>query len=262
MESSRLTRGARALRPILAAALLALAGVAIARYVAAVGGRPQGTPVVVAFGDSLTEGGGFVSRPWPAVLADRLQRRSGGGRVDVVNAGISGNRLLRDDFGPSGVRRFRRDALDRAGARWVIVLEGINDLGYAGSADPGAPPVTADELIAGFRQLIAQARGAGVKIYGGTLLPFEGAVGGYFAPDKERVRQAVNAWMRTSGELDAVIDFDAAVRDPDRPARLRPAYDTGDHLHLNAAGQRAMGEAVDLRLFGDAGEGSPRDAGG
>jgi lysophospholipase L1-like esterase len=118
--------------------------------------------------------------------------------------------------------------------------------------------VTADELIAGLRQLIAQARAAGVKIYGGTLLPFESAAGGYFAPDKERVRQAVNAWMRTSGELDAVIDFDAAVRDPDRPARLRPAYDTGDHLHLNAAGQRAMGEAVDLRLFGDAGEASPR----
>ena len=193
MESSRLNRGARALRPVLVAALLALAGVAIASYVAAVGGRPQGTPVVVAFGDSLTEGGGFVSRPWPAVLAERLQRRSGGGRIDVVNAGISGNRLLRDDFGPSGVRRFRRDALDQAGVRWIIVLEGINDLGYAGSADPGAPPVTADELIGGFRQLIAQARAAGVKIYGGTLLPFEGAVAGYFAQDKERVRQAVNA---------------------------------------------------------------------
>ena len=258
MESSRLNRGARALRPVLVAGLLALAGVAIANYVAAVGGRPQGTPVVVAFGDSLTEGVGFVSRPWPAVLAERLQRRSGGGRIDVVNAGISGNRLLRDDFGPSGVRRFRRDALERAGVRWVIVLEGINDLGYAGSADPGAPPVTADELIAGFRQLIAQARTAGVKIYGGTLLPFEGAVGGYFAPDKERVRQAVNAWMRTSGELDAVIDFDAAVRDPERPARLRPAHDTGDHLHLNAAGQRAMGEAVDLGLFADAAEGPAR----
>src|SRR4029453_13020771 len=150
MESSRLTRGARALRPILAVALLALAGVAIARYVAAVGGRAQGTPVVVAFGDSLTEGGGFVSRPWPAVLTDRLQHRSGGGRVDVVNAGISGNRLLRDDFRLSGGRRFRRDALDRAGVRWVIVLEGINDLGYAGSADPGAPPVTAHQLTPRF----------------------------------------------------------------------------------------------------------------
>lgn len=258
MESSRFSRGARALRPVLAATLLALAGVAIARYVAGVGGRAPGTPVVVAFGDSLTEGGGFVSRPWPAVLAERLRRHPGGSRIDVVNAGISGNRLLRDDAGPSGLRRFRRDALDKAGVRWVIVLEGINDLGYAGSADPGAPPVTADELVAGFRQLIAQARAAGVKIYGGTLLPFEGAASGYFAPDKERVRQAVNAWMRTSGELDAVIDFDAAVRDPERPGRLRPAYDTGDHLHLNAAGQRAMGEAVDLRLLADSGEGSAR----
>jgi len=240
------------------AAFIALAGVAIARYVAAVGGRPQGTPVVVAFGDSLTEGGSYVSRPWPAVLAERLQRRPGGGRIDVENAGISGNRLVRDDVGSSGLRRFQRDALDRAGVRWVIVLEGINDLGFAGSVDPGAPRVSADELIGGFRQLIAQAHAAGVKIYGGTLLPFEGAASGYFAEDKERVRQAVNAWMRTSGELDAVIDFDAAVRDPERPARLRPAFDTGDHLHLNAAGQRAMGEAVDLRLFGDAGESPAR----
>lgn len=253
MDTSRISRVARAVGPVLVAGLLALAGVAIARYVAAGGDRAHGTPVVVAFGDSLTEGGGFVSRPWPAVLAERLARRPGGSHIAVVNAGVSGNRLLRDEAGPSGLRRFRRDALDRAGVRWVVVLEGINDLGFAGSADPGAPRVTADELIAGYRQLIAQARGAGVKIYGGTLLPFEGTASGYFAPDKERVRQAVNAWMRTSGELDAVIDFDAAVRDPERPSRLRPAYDVGDHLHLNTAGQRAMGEAVDLALFADAG---------
>jgi lysophospholipase L1-like esterase len=258
MQSSTFRRIARALRPALVAALLALAGVAIARYVAGVGGRTDGTPVVVAFGDSLTEGGGFVSRPWPAVLAERLARQPGGSHVSVVNAGISGNRLLRDEAGPSGLRRFRRDALGKARVRWVIVLEGINDLGFAGSADPGAPQVTADELIAGFRQLIAQARAAEVKIYGGTLLPFEGAASGYFSPDKERVRQAVNAWMRTSGELDAVIDFDAAVRDPARPSRLRPAYDDGDHLHLNEAGQRAMGEAVDLRLFEDGDQRSAR----
>src|SRR5262249_52981160 len=135
------------------------------------------------------------------------------------------------------------------GVRWVIVLEGINDLGYPGSVEPAAPRVTAEDLIGAYGQLIARANAAGVKIYGGTLLPFEGAASGYFAPDKETVRQAVNAWIRASRDLDGVVDFDAAVRDPGRPARLRPEYDDGDHLHLNAAGQRAMGEAVDLGLF-------------
>jgi len=237
------------LGPVLGALLVATAGVAVARYVSRMGARVQGNPVVVAFGDSLTEGNGFISHPWPAVLTERLARQADAGRLQVVNAGISGNRLLRDDFGVRGVRRFERDALDQPRVRWVIVLEGINDLGYAGSVEPEAPRVTAEELIGGYRQLIARAHAARVKIYGGTLLPFEGAAAGYFAPDKELVRQAVNAWIRGSGELDGVVDFDAAVRDPARPGRLRPEYDDGDHLHLNAAGHRAMGEAVDLGLF-------------
>jgi lysophospholipase L1-like esterase len=208
---------------------------------------------VVAFGDSLTEGNGTIAHPWPAVLAERLARKTGPDAARVVNAGISGNRLLRDDFGVSGLGRFERDALRRPGVRWVIVLEGINDLGYAGSVEPEAPRVTAEELIGGYRQLIGRAHAAGVKIYGGTLLPFEGAPSGYFAPEKEHVRQAVNAWMRSSGELDGVVDFDAAIHDPARPGRLRPEYDDGDHVHLNAAGHRAMGEAVDLGLFRDPG---------
>ena len=259
MRHSRSTRGAqlrssaRTLAAILALALVVLAGVGVARYVAGVRSLAQRTPVVVAFGDSLTDGGNFVSHPWPAVLAERLDRQSGHGAVRVVNAGISGNRLLADDLGASGVRRFERDALRQPGVRWVIVLEGINDLGYAGSVEPAAPRVTATEIIDGYRQLVARAHAAGVKIYGGTLLPFEGAASGYFAADKEVERQAINAWIRGSGELDGVVDFDAAVRDPGRPARLRPEFDTGDHLHLNEAGQRAMGEAVDLRLLaGDA----------
>lgn len=234
---------------ILALALVLLAGVAIARYVAGVRKPAPRTPVVVAFGDSLTDGGHFVSHPWPAVLAERIERQLGRGAVSVVNAGISGNRLLQDDFGPGGVRRFEHDAVRQPGVRWVIVLEGINDLGYAGSVEPEAPRVTARQLIDGYRQLVARAHAAGVKIYGGTLLPFEGASSGYFAPDKELERQAVNAWIRESGELDGVIDFDAAVRDPGRPARLRTDFDTGDHLHLNEAGHRAMGEAVDLGLL-------------
>ena len=244
--------GVHALWPVLGALLVATAGVAIARYVSAMGARGQGSPVVVAFGDSLTEGGPSIRHPWPEVLADRLAR-SGPAAPRVVNAGISGNRLLRDDVGTSGLRRFERDALRRPGVRWVVVFEGINDLGFAGSVDPEAPRVTAEELIGAYRQLIARARSAGVKIYGGTLLPFEGAASGFFAPDKELVRQEVNAWIRGSGELDGVVDFDAALRDPGRPGRLRREYDDGDHLHLNAAGHRAMGEAVDLGLFRDAG---------
>jgi lysophospholipase L1-like esterase len=234
---------------VLVAALLVLAGIVLARYVARVGKPMPGTPVVVAFGDSLTEGGAVIAHPWPAVLAERLARQGGVSPIRVVNAGISGNRLLREDFGPSGLRRFEHDALGEPGVRWVIVLEGINDLGFAGSVEPGAARVTAEDLIGGYRQLVARARAAGVKLHGGTLLPFEGAGSGYFAPDKEPVRQAVNAWIRTSGELDGVVDFDAAVRDPARPSRLRPEYDDGDHLHLNAAGHRALGEAVDLALF-------------
>ncbi|HEY1417926.1 MAG TPA: GDSL-type esterase/lipase family protein, partial [Myxococcaceae bacterium] len=182
-------RRAHALRLVFAAGLVALVAVPVARYVTGVGAPSRSTPVLVAFGDSLTEGGEGISRPWPSVLAERLTR-SPDGQVRVVNAGISGNRLLRDAFGPSGVAQFERDVLGRPGVRWVVVLEGINDLGYPGSVHPEAPRVTADELIAGYRQLVRKARAAGVKIYGGTLLPFEGAGQGYFAPDKEEVRQA------------------------------------------------------------------------
>ncbi|HEY1908441.1 MAG TPA: GDSL-type esterase/lipase family protein, partial [Myxococcaceae bacterium] len=170
---------AQAFRLVFAAGLVALAAVPVARYVTGVGAPSRGTPVVVAFGDSLTEGTGVLARPWPSVLAGRLERRPGSGPVTVVNAGISGNRLLREGFGPSGLARFEADALRRPGVRSVIVLEGINDLGYPGSVHPEAPRVTADELIAGYRQLVRKARAAGVKIYGGTLLPFEGATQEY-----------------------------------------------------------------------------------
>jgi lysophospholipase L1-like esterase len=211
--------------------------------------------VLVAFGDSLTEGAALLGQPWPTVLAGRLERRPGGGPVTVVNAGIGGNRLLREGFGSSGLARFEADALRRPGVRWVIVLAGINDLGFSGTVDPDGPLPTAAELIDGYRQLIRQAHASGVKIYGGTLLPFEGAASGYFTPDKETVRQAVNRWIRGGREFDAVIDFEAVVRDPARPGRLLPEYDDGDHLHLSAAGQRALGEAVDQSLFDDRGGG-------
>jgi len=249
MSSARPRRAAGTLGLLVAAGFLALAGVATARYVVAMGVGASRTPVVVAFGDSLTEGSAEARPPWPEVLGRRLAADARTVTISVVNAGISGNRLLRDGAGASGLARFDREALKRPGVRWVVVLEGINDVGFSGSFEPGEPPVTAADLVAGYRELIARARAAGVKLYLGTLLPFEGATGGYFTPGKEEVRAAVNAWIRSSGEHDGVVDFDAATRDPARPARLRPAYDSGDHLHLNTAGQRAMGEAVDLPLF-------------
>ncbi|MGZ3447050.1 MAG: SGNH/GDSL hydrolase family protein [Myxococcaceae bacterium] len=240
----------RAVRAVVALALVTLAGVVVARYVRPVRIRPAPTAaVLVTFGDSETEGAGFAARPWPEVLAGRLRARGGGTPVAVVNAGLSGNRLLQDGYGPSGVKRFDGDVLARPGARWVTVLEGTNDLGFPGSVEPSAPRTTSEQLVDGYRQLARRAHAAGLKLYGVTLPPFEGAEGGYFAPDKEVVRQEVNVWIRTSGELDAVLDFDAALRNPRHPTRLRPEYDSGDHLHPNDAGHRAMGEAVDLRLF-------------
>ncbi len=230
-------------------ALLVAAGL-LALYVGRVGlpgARTAGT-VVVAFGDSLTEGTGFADRPWPDVLAARLRAR-GGDAPSVVNAGVGGNRLLHEGYGPPGLVRFDREVLQRRRVRWVIVLEGINDLGFPGAVEPGAPEVRADQLTGAYRQLADRAHAAGLRIYGGTLTPFEGATGGYFTPGKEAVRQTVNAWLRTSGTFDAVIDFDRAVHDPAHPSRLLPAFDAGDHLHLNDAGHRAMGEAVDLGLF-------------
>ncbi|HUM12719.1 MAG TPA: SGNH/GDSL hydrolase family protein [Myxococcaceae bacterium] len=241
----------RTMRPVLALLAAALVAGILARYVVGVGaGAGRTRSVVVTFGDSLTEGSGSTGTPWPEVLAERLHARGGGRAPRVVNTGIGGNRLLRDGYGESGLARFDRDVLARPDVRWVTVLAGINDLGFPGCVEPDAPRVTAEELIAAHRQLIARAHAAGLKIYLGTLLPFEGTTSpGYFAADKERARQAVNAWIRTSDEPDGVIDFDAATRDPDHPTRLRPAYDSGDHLHPSTAGHRAMGEAVELRLF-------------
>src|SRR5215471_1704644 len=204
---------------VLGIAALALAGGAVVRHLSPMVGRDAGpTRTLVTFGDSLTDGGGVVP-PWPEVLSERL--RAERQRTTVVNAGISGNRLLRAGMGPSGLDRFEHDVLARRGVRWVTVLEGTNDLGFAGSVEPAATPPSADQLIAAYRRLVARAHAAGVKVYGGTLPPFEGTTtAGYFTPQKEAVRAAVNGWIRSSGTFDGVIDFDRALRDPDHPTRL------------------------------------------
>lgn len=209
-----------------------------------------GAAAIVALGDSITDG--MRSTPdtnnrWPDWLARRLQAAREG-RLGVINRGISGNRLLSDPpagslAGRSALTRFGRDVLAVPGVRYLAVLIGINDIGHS----PNGNPVAATELVAGYRQLIARAHEHGIAVFGATLTPFEGA--GYYSPSKERVRQAVNEWIRGGGEFDGVIDFDAVIRDPARPGRLLPAYDSGDHLHPNDLGYQTMGNAVPLTLF-------------
>jgi lysophospholipase L1-like esterase len=153
-------------------------------------------------------------------------------------------------FGVNALARFDRDALSQPGVKYIIVLEGLNDLGHAGTSAPLSETVSAQDLIAGLTQLVERAHEKGIKIYGGTLTPFEGTTyTGYFTPEKEAKRKAINQWIRTSNAFDAVIDFEKAVADPASPDRMLPAYDSGDHLHPNDAGYKAMADAIDLSLF-------------
>src|ERR1019366_4414151 len=164
-------------------------------------------------------------------------------KMGVLNVGIGGNRLLTDGAGFNALARIERDVLAQTGVTHVIVLEGINDIGQARQS----PSPSAADIIAGHRQLIERAHARGLKIYGATLTPFEGAA--YWTAEGEAKRQALNSWIRTSGMYDAVIDFDAAVRDPNRPTKGLPQYDPGDHLHMNPAGYQTMANAIDLGLF-------------
>ncbi len=222
-----------------------LAGIDVA------GARDAAT--IVAFGDSITDGYSTTpgaDTPWPSILARRLAAARDGAPRAVINMGISGNRVLREGAGSSALARFDRDVLSRAGVRWVLLLEGINDISFSAIAGlPASEKTTTDELIAGYRMLIARARSAGLEVIAGTLTPYEGVP--TWSADGERMRQQVNDWIRTSGEFDSVIDFDAALRDPQRPTRLQSAFDSGDHIHPNDAGNQAMAAAIDLDLFRD-----------
>ncbi|MBN7829800.1 SGNH/GDSL hydrolase family protein [Stenotrophomonas maltophilia] len=209
---------------------------------------------VVVIGDSITDGATASldqDQRWTDHLAARLAARG----IAVVNAGISGGRLLRDGMGESALVRFRRDALDQPAVSSVIVLIGINDISWPGTAfarNQARP--TLSELQAGYRALAEQARRRGVRIVGATLPPFAGALpdtplDDYYQPDKDTLRRQLNAWLRTDSPFDAVIDLDAALRDPADPSRMAVAYDSGDHLHPGDAGNRAMAEAVDLEIL-------------
>jgi lysophospholipase L1-like esterase len=222
------------------------------------------TTAIVTLGDSITNGANTqanLNHRWPDLLAARLRAA----HIDrgVVNLGVSGNRLLHDPnppagspaeayavfFGQSALRRFDRDVLAQPGAADLIVLLGVNDLGHPGTAAPASEVVSAEDLIFGHRQLIARAHQAGLRAFGGTILPFKDDTLGFYSAENERKRSTLNRWIRTSGEYDGVVDFDAAMRDPADPLRLRPAYDSGDHLHPNDTGMAAMAAAVPLRWF-------------
>jgi lysophospholipase L1-like esterase len=201
-------------------------------------------PVWVAFGDSITDGtqsGLDANRRWPDLVSARLA--AAGTRLSVVNGAIGGGRVLLDGVGPNALARFDRDVLAQPGVKYVTVLEGINDIGGGGA---NASPSVAD-LIAGHRQLIDRAHAHGLRIFGATLTPFEGAA--YFTPEGEVKRQALNEWIRKSGAYDAVLDFDAAVRDPAKPSRSRPEFDSGDHLHPSPAGYQAIAASFNIGLF-------------
>jgi lysophospholipase L1-like esterase len=203
---------------------------------------------VVALGDSITDGTRSTpdtNNRWPNTLARRLMEDRRTDHIAVLNEGISGNRILSAGSGPNMLSRFDRDVLAKRAVKYIVLLIGINDIGN--SARGTGPLVTADDIIAGYRQLIARARQNDIRIYAGTLTPIAGS--GYDFPAAEAMRQSVNHWIRTSGAFDAVIDFDAVTRDPADPTRFLPAYDSGDHLHPNDAGYAAMGRAIPLTLF-------------
>jgi lysophospholipase L1-like esterase len=213
---------------------------------------PSTTAAVVMLGDSLTDGRGSttnMNNRWPDQLLARLQSRHDTADIAVLNQAAGGNRVLNDGLGPNALARLDRDVLTPSGVRWLLVFEGVNDIGTAEPTETGQRNVAAD-LIAAYDQIIVRAHAQGIRVYGATLLPFGGNTG-YDDPAglRETARQTVNTWIRTAGRFDSVIDFDRATRDPANPRQLLAAFDDGDHLHLNPTGYQAVADAVPARLF-------------
>ena len=217
---------------------------------------------IVALGSSTTDGAQSTKNTnhrWPDYLVERLQHDPKLRGLALLNEGIGGNRVLHDGrgpngiaFGPSASARFERDVLAQAGVRYVVILEGGNDINHPGDSAPLSETITADDLIAGYRQLIARAHEHGLRVILGTIMPFEGMAGikpPSAAPEREAMRLAVNAWVLSQHEADGTIDFAKAVADPAHPARYAPQFDSGDHLHPNDAGYKALAEGIDLHLF-------------
>lgn len=215
---------------------------------------PNGA-AVVALGDSITDGHASTTNGndrWTDVLAERLQASSVSHNIGVLNEGIGGNHLLTDGLGPNALARFDRDVLAQTGVRWLIVFEGVNDLGGLtrnGEVSPAEHALLVHRILSAYQQIIIRAHAHGIRVIGATITPYAGSDYYHPGPKSEADRQAINQWIRTSGNFDAVLDFDKVVRDPNHVDRLLPIYDCGDHLHPSPAGYRAMGEAVPLSLF-------------
>ncbi len=204
---------------------------------------PATASAVVTFGDSITDGRGSVhneNNRWPDALSRRLRQNMDTEQVAVLNQGIGGNAVVTGGLGPTGLERFERDVLSQSGVRSVIFLIGVNDIGESTSS-------VAQDLISAYETMVSAAREAGIAAYGVPILPFGGSF--YDSPEHESDRQQVNEWIRAPGNFDAVIDLEAAVRDPNQPTRLLSDYDDGDQLHLNPTGYEAMADAIDLGLF-------------
>ena len=209
---------------------------------------PEKAALIVTLGDSITDGArssNESNHSWPALLAARLAAKKDTTMIGVANMGIGGNRVLRDGSGASALARLDRDVISQAGVKWLMLLEGINDIGREVAMPNEA--VTADELIAAYKQIIERAHTHGIKVIGCTLTPYGGA--GYQRDTGEAVRSAVNDFIRNGKAFDAVVDFEAATRDAQNPKKLRAEFDPGDHLHPNDAGYQAMADAVDLGIF-------------
>jgi lysophospholipase L1-like esterase len=209
---------------------------------------PADAGAVITIGDSITDGAKSTidtNQRWPDELARRLQADPKYRNLSVLNEGISGNKILLDGAGPNALARFDRDILAQNGAKYLLILEGINDIGRLhGTPDAG---LTAADLIAALNQMVVRAHAHGIAVIGCTLTPYHGA--GYYTENGEAIRKAVNEWIRTGGVLDGFVDFEAAVRDPNHPDTFLPGVDPGDHLHPNDVGYKAMGDAIDLKLF-------------
>ena len=224
--------------------------------------EPQAATTTVAFGDSITEGSNNTNSPYsdyPDQLAMRLSRGQGNAPCAVVNEGIGGNRILHDGAGTSALARFDRDVLSHPGVKNLIVLLGVNDIGFprvrmselkipnVGVNQFASERVSAEEIIWGLQQIISRGREHGIKVYGATIMPFEGT--NSYDAEGEQIRGEVNKWIRSGGAFDRVFDFDQLVRDPDHSSRLRSIYDSGDHIHPNPTGYKAMAESIPLSLF-------------
>ncbi len=213
---------------------------------------PADTGAIVAFGDSITDGATSTNdtdRSWPSVLSARIVSSAGVSKLSVLNLGISGNRVLADGAGVNALARFDRDVLGQAGVKWLMIMEGINDIGQTTGNRGNGPapnPITADDLIGPMKQMIDRAHTHGIKVIGCTLTPYEGAA--YYSEKGEEVRQAFNRWIRTGGAFDAVVDYDKATQDSANPKTFKATFNNTDHLHPNDTGYKAMADSIDLKI--------------